>query len=91
MTGKIIQVMGPVVDVEFSDYLPEINEALETTLNVNGKEKYQETLILSVLEKQLLLQVLILMGLSMGGLIFLYYLILFGQTIVQILWIKILI
>ena len=39
MTGKIIQVMGPVVDVEFSDYLPEINEALETTLNVNGKEQ----------------------------------------------------
>ena len=38
MTGKIIQVMGPVVDVEFSDYLPEINEALETTLDVNGKE-----------------------------------------------------
>jgi F-type H+-transporting ATPase subunit beta len=30
--------MGPVVDVEFSDYLPEINEALETTLDVNGKE-----------------------------------------------------
>ena len=29
MTGKIIQVMGPVVDVEFGDYLPEINEALE--------------------------------------------------------------
>ncbi len=39
MTGKIIQVMGPVVDVEFSDYLPEINEALETTLSVNGKEQ----------------------------------------------------
>ena len=38
MTGKIIQVMGPVVDVEFSDYLPEINEALETTLVNNGKE-----------------------------------------------------
>ena len=38
MVGKIIQVMGPVVDVEFSDYLPEINEALETTLNVDGKE-----------------------------------------------------
>ncbi len=38
MTGKIIQVMGPVVDVEFSDYLPEINEALETTLTTNGKE-----------------------------------------------------
>ena len=38
MTGKIIQVMGPVVDVEFSDYLPEINEALETTLTSNGKE-----------------------------------------------------
>ncbi|WP_456434006.1 F0F1 ATP synthase subunit beta [Nitratifractor sp.] len=38
MTGKIIQVMGPVVDVEFTDYLPEINEALETTLDVNGKQ-----------------------------------------------------
>ncbi len=45
MTGKIIQVMGPVVDVEFSDYLPEINEALETTLVVDGKE---ERLVLEV-------------------------------------------
>ncbi len=39
MTGKIIQVMGPVIDVEFSDYLPEINEALETIINVDGEEK----------------------------------------------------
>ncbi len=39
MVGKIIQVMGPVVDVEFSDYLPEINEALETTINVDGEDK----------------------------------------------------
>ncbi|ADV45717.1 F0F1 ATP synthase subunit beta [Nitratifractor salsuginis] len=39
MTGKIIQVMGPVVDVEFSDYLPEINEALETTLKTETKEQ----------------------------------------------------
>ncbi len=39
MTGKIIQVMGPVVDVEFSDYLPEINEALETTLKTESKEQ----------------------------------------------------
>jgi len=39
MTGKIIQVMGPVVDVEFNDYLPEINEALETTINVDGESK----------------------------------------------------
>jgi len=37
MTGKIIQVMGPVVDVEFDDYLPEINEALETTVERDGK------------------------------------------------------
>jgi len=36
MTGKIIQVMGPVVDVEFDDYLPEINEALETTVTREG-------------------------------------------------------
>ncbi len=39
MVGKIIQVMGPVVDVEFEDYLPEINEALETTLKVEDQEK----------------------------------------------------
>jgi F-type H+-transporting ATPase subunit beta len=39
MTGKIIQVMGPVVDVEFTDYLPEINEALETTLKTEDKER----------------------------------------------------
>jgi len=39
MIGKIIQVLGPVVDVEFSDYLPEINEALETTINVDGEDK----------------------------------------------------
>jgi F-type H+-transporting ATPase subunit beta len=40
MTGKIVQVMGPVVDVEFdSNYLPEINEALETTLKTNDKEQ----------------------------------------------------
>ncbi len=35
--GKIIQVMGPVVDVEYDGYLPEINEALETTVNVDGE------------------------------------------------------
>ncbi len=39
MIGKIVQVMGPVVDVQFDDYLPEINEALETTIKVDGQEK----------------------------------------------------
>jgi F-type H+-transporting ATPase subunit beta len=29
MEGKIVQIMGPVVDVEFDGYLPEINEAIE--------------------------------------------------------------
>ncbi len=37
--GTIIQVMGPVVDVDFEDYLPAINEALELTLDVEGKSK----------------------------------------------------
>jgi len=32
MKGKIVQVMGPVVDVEFDGYLPEINEAIQVTL-----------------------------------------------------------
>jgi len=36
MEGKIIQVMGPVIDVEFDGYLPEINEALELT-NLNAR------------------------------------------------------
>jgi len=38
MIGKVIQVLGPVIDVDFSDYLPSINEALETTIVLNGKE-----------------------------------------------------
>ncbi len=32
MKGKVIQVMGPVVDVEFDGYLPEINEAINVVL-----------------------------------------------------------
>ncbi|MBP9490516.1 MAG: F0F1 ATP synthase subunit beta [Aliarcobacter sp.] len=37
MKGKIIQVMGPVVDVEFDGYLPEINEAINVVLaNANA-------------------------------------------------------
>ncbi|MDX9742964.1 MAG: F0F1 ATP synthase subunit beta, partial [Arcobacteraceae bacterium] len=31
MEGKIIQIMGPVVDVEFDGYLPAINDAIEVT------------------------------------------------------------
>jgi len=38
MIGKVIQVLGPVIDVDFTDYLPGINEALETTINIKGKE-----------------------------------------------------
>ncbi|PAF50282.1 F0F1 ATP synthase subunit beta [Helicobacter sp. 13S00401-1] len=37
--GKITQIMGPVVDVEFQGYLPNINEALDITFNVDGIEK----------------------------------------------------
>ena len=37
--GTIIQVMGPVVDVDFEDYLPAINEALEVMLDVEGQKK----------------------------------------------------
>lgn len=35
--GKIVQVIGPVVDVEFSDGLPEIYNAQEIKLE-NGKK-----------------------------------------------------
>ncbi|QDF29674.1 F0F1 ATP synthase subunit beta [Halarcobacter anaerophilus] len=39
MKGNIIQVMGPVVDVEFDGYLPEINEAIEVTLTDTKKDR----------------------------------------------------
>lgn len=39
-TGKIVQVMGPVVDVRFTDRLPKIKEALE--VNNNGKTVVME-------------------------------------------------
>jgi len=38
MTGKIAQVIGPVVDVDFEDYLPAINEALEVKYTLEGKD-----------------------------------------------------
>ena len=31
--GKIVQVMGPVVDVEFEGELPRLKDALEVTVN----------------------------------------------------------
>ncbi|MFP6014066.1 F0F1 ATP synthase subunit beta [Helicobacter pylori] len=39
MEGKIIQVLGPVVDVEFESYLPAIFEALDISFEVNGTQK----------------------------------------------------
>ncbi|MCR4941839.1 MAG: F0F1 ATP synthase subunit beta [Campylobacter sp.] len=38
MKGIISQVMGPVVDVDFNDYLPKINEAIEVLFEVEGKK-----------------------------------------------------
>ena len=36
MIGKIAQVIGPVVDVDFEGYLPTINEAIEVNVSVEG-------------------------------------------------------
>ncbi|MGH1600468.1 F0F1 ATP synthase subunit beta [Campylobacter majalis] len=38
MKGIISQVMGPVVDVDFNDYLPSINEAIEVFFEVDGNK-----------------------------------------------------
>lgn len=38
MKGIISQVMGPVVDVDFNDYLPKINEAIEVYFDVEGNK-----------------------------------------------------
>ncbi|BEG56862.1 MULTISPECIES: F0F1 ATP synthase subunit beta [unclassified Helicobacter] len=40
MEGKIIQVMGPVVDVDFKDYLPAIYEALDVHYDFDGEAKH---------------------------------------------------
>ncbi len=39
MNGKISQVIGPVVDVDFDGYLPEINEAIEVNYKVEGQDQ----------------------------------------------------
>ena len=38
--GKIVQIMGPVVDVEFDGTLPKLKDALE--VEVNGKRLVME-------------------------------------------------
>ena len=45
MQGKIIQVMGPVVDVEFDSYLPAIYEAIDVEFDV---EERRNNLVLEV-------------------------------------------
>ncbi|QKF65246.1 F0F1 ATP synthase subunit beta [Campylobacter corcagiensis] len=39
MKGIISQVLGPVVDIAFSDYLPQINEAIEVNFEVEGEQR----------------------------------------------------
>ncbi len=46
MIGKISQVMGPVVDVDFEGYLPVINEALE--VKVKEEDGSERRLVLEV-------------------------------------------
>lgn len=38
--GKITQIMGPVVDIEFLEYLPNINEALDVNYTFENEEKH---------------------------------------------------
>lgn len=38
MQGFISQVLGPVVDVDFNDYLPQINEAIVVYFEIEGKK-----------------------------------------------------
>lgn len=39
MEGKITQIIGPVVDVDFDGYLPAINEALDVKYQIDGEPK----------------------------------------------------
>ena len=45
MEGKILQILGPVVDVEFEGQIPAINDALTVTFKIGDKEK---TIVLEV-------------------------------------------
>src|ERR1051326_6477710 len=42
--GKIVQVIGPVVDVEFADQLPAIYNALTVEFDVPGQGRPRQTL-----------------------------------------------
>src|SRR5690348_13488265 len=42
--GKIVQVIGPVVDVEFADKLPAIYNALTVEFDVPGQGRTRQTL-----------------------------------------------
>ena len=44
--GKIVQVMGPVIDIKFEDNLPEINHAL--TMNVDAKDNNGVGIVLTL-------------------------------------------
>ena len=39
MKGFISQITGPVVDVDFQDYLPKINEAIEVKFDFEGQAR----------------------------------------------------
>ncbi len=39
MEGKIAQVMGPVVDIDFDSYLPAVNEAIDVNYSIEGQSK----------------------------------------------------
>ena len=39
MKGKIVAIVGPVVDVSFMDELPNINDALEVRLSEINRKK----------------------------------------------------
>ena len=45
MEGKILQILGPVVDVEFEGQIPAINDALTVTFKIGDEEK---TIVLEV-------------------------------------------
>lgn len=39
LVGVISQIMGPVVDIEFDEYLPKIYEAIDVFFDINGEKK----------------------------------------------------
>lgn len=49
MTGKVLQILGPVIDVGFDSHIPKKGDILETFFLLNGEETRLELEVAAIL------------------------------------------